>query len=121
VKVLSVFGTRPEAIKMGPLVRALHAAPDIESIVCITGQHRAMLDQVMSLFDIQPDHDLDVMVANQTLNGLCSRLFAKLDALYEQVQPDRVLVHGDTSTAMTAALARPACVPATCSSRGPRK
>ncbi|WP_256775375.1 MULTISPECIES: UDP-N-acetylglucosamine 2-epimerase (non-hydrolyzing) [unclassified Stenotrophomonas] len=105
MKVLSVFGTRPEAIKMGPLVRALHAAPDIESIVCITGQHRAMLDQVMSLFDIQPDHDLDVMVANQTLNGLCSRLFAKLDALYEQVQPDRVLVHGDTSTAMTAALA----------------
>ncbi len=90
---------------MGPLVRALHAAPGFESIVCITGQHRAMLDQVMSLFDIQPDHDLDVMVANQTLNGLCSRLFAKLDALYEQVQPDRVLVHGDTSTAMTAALA----------------
>ncbi|AHY60349.1 non-hydrolyzing UDP-N-acetylglucosamine 2-epimerase [Stenotrophomonas rhizophila] len=105
MKVLSVFGTRPEAIKMGPLVRALHAAPGIESIVCITGQHRAMLDQVMSLFDIHPDHDLDVMVANQTLNGLCSRLFAKLDALYEQVQPDRVLVHGDTSTAMTAALA----------------
>ncbi len=63
---------------MGPLVRALHAAPGIESIVCITGQHRAMLDQVMSLFDIHPDHDLDVMVANQTLNGLCSRLFAKL-------------------------------------------
>ncbi|WP_313274899.1 UDP-N-acetylglucosamine 2-epimerase (non-hydrolyzing) [Stenotrophomonas sp.] len=105
MKVLSVFGTRPEAIKMGPLVRALEAAPGIHSVVCITGQHRAMLDQVMSLFDIQPDHDLDVMVANQTLNGLCGRLFAKLDALYEQVQPDRVLVHGDTSTAMTAALA----------------
>ncbi|MBN6150051.1 UDP-N-acetylglucosamine 2-epimerase (non-hydrolyzing) [Xanthomonas sp. AmX2] len=105
MKVLSVFGTRPEAIKMGPLVRALHAAPHIESLVCITGQHRAMLDQVMALFEIRPDHDLDVMVADQTLNGLCSRLFARLDALYEQVRPDRVLVHGDTSTAMTAALA----------------
>jgi UDP-N-acetylglucosamine 2-epimerase (non-hydrolysing) len=105
VKVLCVFGTRPEAIKMGPLVRALHAAPEIDSLVCITGQHRAMLDQVMALFAIQPDHDLDVMVADQTLNGLCSRLFARLDALYAQVQPDRVLVHGDTSTAMTAALA----------------
>ncbi|MEB1530326.1 non-hydrolyzing UDP-N-acetylglucosamine 2-epimerase [Xanthomonas sp. WHRI 7945] len=105
MKVLSVFGTRPEAIKMGPLVRALHAAPGIDSLVCITGQHRAMLDQVLSLFAIRPDHDLDVMVANQTLNGLCSRLFDKLDALYAQVQPDRVLVHGDTSTAMTAALA----------------
>lgn len=90
---------------MGPLVRALEAAPDIDSRVCITGQHRAMLDQVLSLFEIRPDHDLDVMVANQTLNGLCSRLFAKLDALYELEKPDRVLVHGDTSTAMTAALA----------------
>lgn len=105
MKVLSVFGTRPEAIKMGPLVRALAQAPGIESIVCTTGQHRTMLDQVMSLFAIAPDHDLDVMVANQTLNGLCSRLLARLDALYEQVQPDRVLVHGDTSTAMTAAVA----------------
>lgn len=105
MKVLSVFGTRPEAIKMGPLVRALEQAQGIESIVCTTGQHRAMLDQVMSLFAITPDHDLDVMVANQTLNGLCSRLFERLDALYEKVQPDRVLVHGDTSTAMTAAVA----------------
>lgn len=105
MKILSVFGTRPEAIKMGPLVRALEAAPGIASLVCITGQHRTMLDQVMSLFDIQPDYDLDVMVPNQSLNGLCATLFAKLDALYEQVQPDRVLVHGDTSTAMTAALA----------------
>lgn len=105
MKVLSVFGTRPEAIKMGPLVRALRAAPDIESQVCITGQHRAMLDQVLSLFAITPDHDLDVMVADQTLNGLCARLFARLDALYAEVRPDRVLVHGDTTTAMTAAMA----------------
>lgn len=90
---------------MGPLVKALGEAPDIESIVCTTGQHRAMLDQVMSLFAINADHDLDVMVANQTLNGLCARLFERLDALYTQVRPDRVLVHGDTSTAMTAAVA----------------
>ncbi len=105
VKVLSVFGTRPEAIKMGPLVRALAEAADIESVVCITGQHRSMLDQVMSLFEITADHDLDVMVPNQTLNGLCAKLFERLDALYTQVRPDRVLVHGDTTTAMTAALA----------------
>lgn len=105
MKVLSVFGTRPEAIKMGPLVRALAGAADIESVVCITGQHRAMLDQVMSLFEISADHDLDVMVPNQTLNGLCAKLFERLDALYTQVRPDRVLVHGDTTTAMTAALA----------------
>ena len=87
MKVLSVFGTRPEAIKMGPLVRALAHAADIESVVCITGQHRAMLDQVMALFEITADHDLDVMVPNQTLNGLCSRLFERLDALYTQVRP----------------------------------
>ncbi|EKT4097560.1 MULTISPECIES: non-hydrolyzing UDP-N-acetylglucosamine 2-epimerase [Stenotrophomonas] len=105
MKVLSVFGTRPEAIKMGPLVKALGEAPDIESIVCTTGQHRAMLDQVMSLFAITADHDLDVMVPNQTLNGLCAKLFERLDALYTQVRPDRVLVHGDTTTAMTAAVA----------------
>ena len=90
---------------MGPLVHMLARTPGIDSIVCTTGQHRAMLDQVMSLFDIKPDHDLDVMVANQTLNGLCARLFQRLDDLYEQVKPDRVLVHGDTSTAMTAAVA----------------
>ncbi len=90
---------------MGPLVKALGEAPDIESIVCTTGQHRAMLDQVMSLFAINADHDLDVMVPNQTLNGLCAKLFERLDALYTQVRPDRVLVHGDTTTAMTAAVA----------------
>lgn len=71
MKVLSVFGTRPEAIKMGPLVRALAEAADIESVVCITGQHRAMLDQVMSLFAITADHDLDVMVPNQTPSMAC--------------------------------------------------
>lgn len=121
MKVLSVFGTRPEAIKMGPLVRALAEAADIESVVCITGQHRAMLDQVMSLFEITADHDLDVLVPNQTLNGLCSRLFERLDALYTQVRPDRVLVHGDTTTAFRSVMSRPDCAPVTSTGRGRRK
>ena len=121
MKVLSVFGTRPEAIKMGPLVRSLEEAADIESVVCITGQHRAMLDQVMSLFAITADHDLDVMVPNQTLNGLCSRLFERLDALYTQVRPDRVLVHGDTTTAFRSVMSRPDCAPVTSTGRGRRK
>lgn len=105
MRILSVFGTRPEAIKMGPLVGALAKAPGIESIVATTGQHRAMLDQVLGLFQITPDHDLDVMVGNQTLNGLCARLFERLDELYARVEPDLVLVHGDTTTAMSAAMA----------------
>ena len=105
MKVLSIFGTRPEAIKMAPLMRTLEQAAGIDSVVCITGQHRTMLEQVMSLFDIKADHDLDVMVPNQSLNSLCSRIFAKLDPILETEQPDRVLVHGDTSTAMVAATA----------------
>lgn len=105
MKILSIFGTRPEAIKMAPLVRALEQAAGIESVVCITGQHRTMLEQVMTLFEIKADHDLDVMVPNQSLNSLCSRIFSKLDPILESEQPDRVLVHGDTTTAMVAATA----------------
>lgn len=105
MKVLSIFGTRPEAIKMAPLVRTLEQAASIDSVVCITGQHRTMLEQVMNLFDIKAHHDLDVMVPNQSLNSLCSRIFAKLDPILESERPDRVLVHGDTSTAMVAATA----------------
>ncbi|MCB8822796.1 non-hydrolyzing UDP-N-acetylglucosamine 2-epimerase [Microvirga rosea] len=105
MKVLSIFGTRPEAIKMAPLVKALEAEPDLTSIVCVTGQHRAMLDQVLRLFDIRPEHDLDVMVPNQTLNGLSARMLGTLDDLLTAVKPDRVLVHGDTTTAMAASLA----------------
>jgi UDP-N-acetylglucosamine 2-epimerase (non-hydrolysing) len=90
---------------MAPLMRTLEQAAGIDSVVCITGQHRTMLEQVMSLFDIRADHDLDVMVPNQSLNSLCSRIFAKLDPILESEQPDRVLVHGDTSTAMVAATA----------------
>lgn len=104
MRILSVFGTRPEAIKMAPLVKAIDADADLTSLVCVTGQHRAMLDQVLALFQIVPDYDLDVMVPNQTLNGLVSRVMAALDPVLEAARPDRVLVHGDTSTALAAAL-----------------
>lgn len=105
MRILSVFGTRPEAIKMAPLVRALRIEPDVASIVCVTGQHRQMLDQVLQSFEIQPDYDLNLMVTNQGLNDLAARMIAAIDSIYDQVRPDRVLVHGDTTTAMSAALA----------------
>ena len=104
-KILSIFGTRPEAIKMAPLVKQLEANPDIESVVCVTGQHQQMLDQVLDLFEIAPHHNLALMTGNQTLNGLAARLIASLDDVLATVQPDRVLVHGDTTTASAAALA----------------
>lgn len=90
---------------MAPLVQLLARTPGVDSRVCITGQHREMLAQVMELFGIKADFDLDIMVKDQTLNGLCGRLFAQLDPVLAQVNPDYVLVHGDTSTAMVAALA----------------
>lgn len=105
MKVLSIFGTRPEAIKMAPLVSALDDEPGIESVVCVTGQHRQMLDQVMSLFGLTAKYDLEVMVPNQTLNGLFSRAIERVDAVLEAEKPDYVLVHGDTSTASACALA----------------
>ena len=105
MKVLSIFGTRPEAIKMAPLVSALQGEPRIQSVVCVTGQHREMLDQVMALFDLRAQHDLDIMVPNQTLNGLFARLISRVDSVLEAEQPDCVLLHGDTSTASACALA----------------
>jgi UDP-N-acetylglucosamine 2-epimerase (non-hydrolysing) len=105
MKILSVFGTRPEAIKMAPVVRALKKQPGVTSVVCVTGQHRQMLDQVLDLFTILPDYDLNVMGRGQTLNGLLARIAGALDPVLEAVQPDRVLVHGDTTTGMAAALA----------------
>ena len=104
-RILSIFGTRPEAIKMAPLVKQLEAEPSIESIVCVTGQHREMLNQVLELFKISPHHDLSLMTGNQTLNGLASRLLASLDDVLAKEKPDRVLVHGDTTTASVTALA----------------
>ncbi|MFK5735615.1 UDP-N-acetylglucosamine 2-epimerase (non-hydrolyzing) [Pseudomonas urmiensis] len=105
MKVLSLFGTRPEAIKMAPLVQTLAATEGVQSIVCSTGQHRQMLDQVLQLFEVPVDHDLDVMVPGQTLNGLFARLMTRIDSLLDDVQPDCVLVHGDTSTAAACCLA----------------
>ncbi|SDY44972.1 UDP-N-Acetylglucosamine 2-epimerase [Collimonas sp. OK242] len=105
MKILSIFGTRPEAIKMAPVVKNLALETEIESLVCTTGQHRSMLRQVLDIFELETDFDLDLMAPNQTLNGLSSRIFAALDPLLEQVKPDRVLVHGDTTTAMASAVA----------------
>lgn len=105
MKILSVFGTRPEAIKMAPLVKALAEQSAMESVVCVTGQHKQMLQQVLDLFDITPQYDLELMTQNQTLNGLSARLLTAFDDVLETVRPDRILVHGDTTTAMMSAMA----------------
>lgn len=105
MKILSVFGTRPEAIKMAPLVKALAEQSAMESVVCVTGQHKQMLQQVLDLFDITPQYDLELMTQNQTLNGLSARLLTAFDDVLETVLPDRILVHGDTTTAMMSAMA----------------
>lgn len=105
MKVLSIFGTRPEAVKMAPVVQALRREAGIESRVCVTAQHREMLDQVLSLFDIHPDIDLDLMRPNQTLAELTAQLFTHLDPVLASEQPDWILVQGDTTTVMAAALA----------------
>ncbi|SEK05635.1 non-hydrolyzing UDP-N-acetylglucosamine 2-epimerase [Paraburkholderia diazotrophica] len=104
-KVLTVFGTRPEAIKMAPVVRALAARNDINVQVCVTAQHREMLDQVLELFDIEPDFDLNVMRKGQTLSDLTSGILQGIGAVYETSKPDVVLVHGDTTTTLAASLA----------------
>ena len=105
-KILLVFGTRPEAIKMAPLVKKLQAAPEeFQTIVCVTGQHREMLDQVLRLFDITPDYDLNIMKPNQDLYDITSRILLGMRDVLKEVQPDIVLVHGDTTTSMAAALA----------------
>jgi UDP-N-acetylglucosamine 2-epimerase (non-hydrolysing) len=106
LKVLSIFGTRPEAIKMAPVVRALRAREDeVASFVCVTAQHRRMLDQVLALFAIAPDFDLNLMQHDQSLTGLTAQALTKLDAVLGEARPDWVLVQGDTTTAMTGALA----------------
>ncbi len=106
MRVLSVFGTRPEAVKMAPVVRALAQTAGVESQVCVTAQHRQMLDQVLRLFDIHPDYDLDLMREDQSLAELSAAIFTHLDAVLEEMKPDWVLVQGDTTTvAMTALLA----------------
>ena len=105
-KILLVFGTRPEAIKMAPLVKKLQANPEeFQTVVCVTGQHREMLDQVLRLFDITPDYDLNIMKPNQDLYDITSRILLGMRDVLKEVQPDIVLVHGDTTTSMAAALA----------------
>lgn len=105
VKVLSVFGTRPEAIKMAPLVDLLGKSPEFESRVCVTAQQREMLDQVLDLFGIVPDYDLDLMSENQSLNSITSKVVGGLKSVLEKSRPDLILVHGDTTTTFSAALA----------------
>ncbi|PKF62537.1 UDP-N-acetylglucosamine 2-epimerase (non-hydrolyzing) [Psychromonas sp. psych-6C06] len=104
-KVLTVFGTRPEAIKMAPLVQALAKDARFEAKVCVTAQHREMLDQVLELFDISPDYDLDLMKAGQTLNDVTAGILLNLKPVLQSFKPDVVLVHGDTATTLAAALA----------------
>jgi len=105
MKILSIFGTRPEAIKMAPVVKELEKHPgQIESRVCVTAQHREMLDQVLELFAIKPDHDLDLMQPGQSLSDLTARVFTALDPVFIEEKPDWVLIQGDTTTVMAASL-----------------
>lgn len=105
MKVMTIFGTRPEAIKMAPVVKALEARPEIETKVCLTAQHREMLDQVVDLFHLPVDYDLNIMAKGQTLYDITSRVLLGLRDVLAKEKPDCVLVHGDTSTTFTAALA----------------
>lgn len=104
-KVMCVFGTRPEAIKMGPLVKTLQEDPRFECLVCLTGQHRQMLDQVMDIFEIQADYDLNIMRPRQNLTTITADILHGMEGVLQQARPDVVLVHGDTTTSFAAALA----------------
>jgi UDP-N-acetylglucosamine 2-epimerase (non-hydrolysing) len=104
IRVLSIFGTRPEAVKMAPVVRCLKRTQGIEALVCVTAQHRQMLDQVLELFEIHPDLDLNLMQPNQSLAQLTASIFTRLDPVLADIRPDWVLIQGDTTTVMAAAL-----------------
>ncbi|MGY5318934.1 non-hydrolyzing UDP-N-acetylglucosamine 2-epimerase [Neomicrococcus lactis] len=105
LKVMPIYGTRPEAIKMAPIVKALQESEHFECIVTVTGQHREMLDQVNDLFGIKPDHDLNIIQPRQTLNGVLTRTIEGLDKLFEEDKPDAVIVQGDTTTSTAGAIA----------------
>ena len=105
LKVMTIFGTRPEAIKMAPLVKELEARPEFDSLCCVTAQHRQMLDTVLDIFKLEPQFDLDIMEASQTLSTITSKCLLGLEGVFKQVRPDLVLVHGDTSTTFAGALA----------------
>ena len=104
LRIMSVFGTRPEAIKMCPLVKELASRPEIESLCCVTAQHRQMLDSVLEVFDLKPDWDLDIMTPRQTLSTITSKCLLGMDAAIDALKPDMILVHGDTSTTFAGAL-----------------
>lgn len=105
IKVMSVFGTRPEAVKMAPVVQAVQKHPALESVVAVTAQHREMLDQVLEVFSVQPDYDLNIMQPGQTLTQITTRAMNGLEEVFVQAKPDIVLVHGDTTTSFAGALA----------------
>ena len=104
IKVMLIFGTRPEAIKLCPLIQELKKRKNIETVVCVTGQHREMLDQVLDVIHIEPDYDLAIMKKGQTLHDITTGILYSTKEILLKVQPDIVLVHGDTSTAFAAAL-----------------
>ncbi|KYH35436.1 UDP-N-acetylglucosamine 2-epimerase [Clostridium tepidiprofundi DSM 19306] len=104
IKIMSIFGTRPEAIKMAPLIKLLDRNKYFESKICVTAQHREMLDQVLELFDIDTDYDLDIMKYKQNLTGVTNRVLVGLENIYKEYTPDMILVHGDTTTTFAAAL-----------------
>ena len=105
IKVMTIFGTRPEAIKMAPLVKELDKREEIESVVCVTAQHREMLDQVLDVFDIKPNYDLNIMKQGQTLSEITSRVLLGLEEIIKKEKPNIILVHGDTTTTFAGALA----------------
>ena len=105
IKVLTIFGTRPEAIKMAPLVKELESREEIESKVCVTAQHREMLDQVLNLFDIKPEYDLNIMKTRQSLTGITTKVLEGLEEVFVEEKPDMILVHGDTTTTFAGSLA----------------
>ena len=105
-KVMLVFGTRPEAIKMCPLVNELKSRPQLQTIVCVTGQHRQMLDQVLEVFNVKPDYDLAIMKERQTLFDVTIAILEKLKPILEKEKPNVVLVHGDTTTTFATTLSR---------------
>ena len=104
-KIITIFGTRPEAIKMAPLIKELEKREEIESKVCVTAQHREMLDQVLELFDIKPDFDLNIMETKQTLTGITNKVLEGLEEVFKEEKPDMILVHGDTTTTFAGSLA----------------
>jgi len=104
LRIMSVFGTRPEAIKMCPLVQELASRPEIESLCCVTAQHRQMLDSVLEVFEMKPDYDLDIMTPRQTLSTITSKCLLGMDEAIDVLKPDMILVHGDTSTTFAGAL-----------------